>query len=202
MSRSTNVWRRKLWLWLPALTLVVLNVAILSTYRFLLAGQAQLRALRVERAENELLRLEADRAALEDLVNRAERNRQKVDEFYSTWVATESEMLTRVISEVKDLARRAGVESSSFQYPEEDLEDYGLLRRSIAFTVTGRYSELRQFINLIELSDYFLMLEQVQLNDTGQGDSTVRVRLIVSSLFLRSPTPGRVESVEAQESSI
>ena len=201
MSRSTGVWRRRLWLWLPALALVVLNLAVLSTYRFLLAGQAQLRALRVERAESELLRLEADRAALEDLVSRAERNREKVEEFYSTWVASESELLTRVIAEVKDLARRAGVESSSFHYPEEDLEDYGLLRRSIAFTVTGRYSELRQFINLIELSDYFLMLEQVQLNDTGQGDSTVRVRLIVSSLFLRGPAPSPDESIAVGEAS-
>lgn len=201
MSRSTNVWRRRLWLWLPALALVVLNVVVLSTYRFLLAGQAQLRALRVERAESELIRLEADRAALEDLVHRAERNREKVAEFYSTWVATESELLTRVIAEVKDLARRAGVESSSFHYPEEDLEDYGLLRRSIAFTVTGRYSELRQFINLIELSDYFLMLEQVQLNDTGQGDSTVRVRLIVSSLFLRDSAPSADESIAVEEAS-
>jgi len=201
MSRSTNVWRRRLWLWLPALALVVLNVVVLSTYRFLLAGQAQLRALRVEGAESELLRLQADRAALEDLVHRAERNREKVSEFYSTWVATESELLTRVIAEVKDLARRAGVESSSFHYPEEDLEDYGLLRRSIAFTVTGRYSELRQFINLIELSDYFLMLEQVQLNDTGQGDSTVRVRLIVSSLFLRDSVPSADESIAVEEAS-
>ena len=201
MSRSTNVWRRRLWLWLPALALVVLNVAFLSTYRFLLAGQAQLRASRVERAEKELLRLEADQAALEDLVYRAERNREKVEEFYSSWVATESEMLTQVIAEVKDLARRAGVESSSFQYPEEDLEDYELLRRSIAFTVTGRYSELRQFINLIELSDYFLMLEQVQLNDTGQGDSTVRVRLVVSSLFLRDRPSSPGDSGAAEESS-
>ncbi len=187
MSSSTSVWRRKLWIWLPAFVLVILNLAFLSTYRFLLAGQAQLRVFRVERAEKELVSLETDQAALEDLVLRAKINRERVDEFYSRWVATESERLTQVISEVKNLAQRAGVQSSSFNYPEEDLEDYGLLRRSIAFSVSGSYNQLRQFVNLIELSDHFLMLEDVRLNESGQGNSTIRVRLRVSSLFLRDP---------------
>ena len=185
MSSSTSVWRHKLWTWLPAFVLVILNLAFLSTYRFLLAGQAQLRVFRVERAEKELVSLEADQAALEDLVQRAQINRGRVDEFYSRWVATESERLTQVISEVKNLAQRAGVQSSAFNYPEEDLEDYGLLRRSIVFSVSGGYNQLRQFVNLVELSDYFLMLEDVRLNESGQGNSTIRVRLKISALFLR-----------------
>jgi Tfp pilus assembly protein PilO len=187
MSSSTSVWRRKLWIWLPAFVLVILNLAFLSTYRFLLAGQAQLRVFRVERAEKELVSLEADQAALEDLLQRAKVNRERVGDFYSRWIASESERLTQVISEVKNLAQRAGVQSSSFNYPEEDLADYGLLRRSIAFSVSGSYSQLRQFVNLIELSDHFLMLEDVRLNESGQGNSTIRVRLRVSSLFLHEP---------------
>lgn len=193
MSSNSSAWRRRLWIWLPALVLVALNLAFLSTYRFLLAGQAQLRVFRVERAEKELIDLEADQATLEDLVHRAQLNRDRVEEFYSRWLATESERLTQVISEVKNLAQRAGVESSSFNYPEEDLEDYGLLRRSIAFSVSGSYNQLRQFVNLIELSDYFLMLEDVRLNESGRGNSTIRVRLKVSSLYLREPPSAPAE---------
>ena len=189
MTRLLGVWRRRLWVWLPALVIVILNLAFLSTYRFLLAGQAQLRSMRVERAEEELIGYEADRAELRDLLQRAKLNRDRLDEFYARWLASESERLTRVIGEVRDLAQRAGVEPSTFNYPEEDLQDYGLLRRSIAFSVRGSYLQLRTFINLIELSDYFLMLEDVQLSEQGQGDSVVRVNLKVSSLFLREPQP-------------
>lgn len=187
MNRANGIWRRRIWLWLPALLLVILNLAVLSTYRFLLAGQAQLRSMRVERIEKEVIAYEADLAALEALVTRAKMNRERVGEFYARWIGTEAELLTDVIAEVKELARRAGVESSSFQYPEEELDDFALRRRSIAFTVTGSYGELRQFINLIELSDYFLMLEDVRLNETGHGDSTIRVRLRVSALFRHQP---------------
>lgn len=187
MNRANGIWRRRIWLWLPALLLVILNLAVLSTYRFLLAGQAQLRSMRVERIEKEVIAYEADLAALEALVTRAKMNRERVGEFYARWIGTEAELLTDVIAEVKELARRAGVESSSFQYPEEELDDFALRRRSIAFTVTGSFGELRQFINLIELSDYFLMLEDVRLNETGHGDSTIRVRLRVSALFRHQP---------------
>jgi len=99
---------------------------------------------------------------------------------------------------VKSLAQRAGVEASTFRYPEEDLEDFDLLRRSIAFSVEGSYAQLRQFINFIEVSDHFLMLEDVRLNEVGQGDSTIRVQLSVSSLFLRK-SPQATPEITAPE---
>jgi len=187
MKNGKSVWRKRLWLWLPALVLVILNLVFLSTYRFILAGQAHLRSIRVEKSEQDLLELEADRAALEDVMERALLNRDRVAEFYDRWVASESDRLTEVIAEVKDLARRAGVVSSSFRYPEEDLEDYDLLRRSIEFSVSGDYAQLRRFVNFVEVSDHFLMLEDVQLRDAGQGDATIRVNLKVSALFSRGP---------------
>jgi Tfp pilus assembly protein PilO len=189
MKSPSSVWKRTAWVWLLPLVLMVLNLIFLSTYRFLLAGQAQLRAARVERVEKEVLGFETDRAALEDLVERANLNRGRIDEFYARWVASESDRLTQVIAEVKSLAERAGGESSAFNYPEEDLEDYGLLRRSIAFSVSGSYNQLRQFINFVEVSDHFLMLEDVQLNQAGQDDSSIRVQLKVSSLFHRESAP-------------
>ena len=199
MINGNGVWRRRLWVWLPALALVIVNLVVLSTYRFLLAGQALLRSSRVEKSQEELVSLESDRVALEELLNRAALNRAKVDEFYARWVARESDRLTEVIAEVKDLARRAGVQSSSFRYPEEDLEDFGLVRRSIDFTVTGTYLQLSQFINFIELSDHFLMLEDVRLRDSGQGDSTIRVNLKVSALFLRDSSPLPVETASQDD---
>lgn len=44
MISAQSPWRARLKIWLPALILVVLNLAVLSTYRFLLAGQAQIQA--------------------------------------------------------------------------------------------------------------------------------------------------------------
>ena len=64
MIGSTAAWRRMLKLWLPGLILLIANLAVLSTYRFLLAGQAQMRTTRVERLSAELSELQEYRVEL------------------------------------------------------------------------------------------------------------------------------------------
>ena len=67
--------------------------------------------------------------------------------------------------------------------PEEFLEDYGLTRRSIVFSANGSYQALRRLINFIELSDQFMILEEVRLSEIGQQGVDVRVDFKVSTLF-------------------
>ena len=184
MTSSQGAWRARLKFWLPALILVGLNLAVLSTYRFLLAGQAQIQAGRVERRQARVEELEADRLALEEILTEAKRNRELVDRLYKEWLTPESQRLTAVIAEVKRLAQMAGVEYSSFSYPEKLLEDRGLLKRSLVFSVEGSYPELRSFINLIEVSDLFLILESVRLSGGTRDGPYIRVSMTVSTLFV------------------
>jgi len=190
MMGSRVAWQHMLKLWLPALVLLVINLGILSTYRFLLAGQAQLRSARVQKLSVELQELETRRSALEELMGQAEANRLRIGEFRSGWLSTEAQRLTGVITEVKTLAGRAGVQTSSFQYPAEFLEDYRLNRRSIVFSANGSYQALRRLINFIELSDQFMILEEVRLSETGQQGVDVRVDFRVSTLFTSDVDPG------------
>jgi type IV pilus assembly protein PilO len=185
MISSHGAWRARLRLWLPALILVALNLAFLSTYRFLLAGQAQLQAGRIERRQARVEELEAERLRLEETVTGATRNRERVDRLYKEWLTPESQRLTTVIAEVKKLAQMAGVEYSSFSYPGQLLEEQGLIKRSLVFSVEGSYLELRSFINLLEVSDLFLILESMRLSGGAQEGRTVRVSMTVSTLFVQ-----------------
>ncbi len=190
MISAQSPWRARLKIWLPALILVVLNLGVLSTYRFLLAGQAQIQAGRVERRQARVAELEAERLVLEETVTDVKRNRELVDRLYEGWLTPESERLTAVIGEVKGLAQAAGVEYSSFSYPDQLLEEEGLVKRSLVFTVEGTYLELRSFINLIEVSDLFLILESIRLTGGSREGPQVRVSMTVSTLFvLDGPDP-------------
>ena len=190
MISAQSPWRARLKIWLPALILVVLNLGVLSTYRFLLAGQAQIQAGRVERRQARVAELEAERLVLEETVTDVKRNRELVDRLYEGWLTPESERLTAVIGEVRGLAQAAGVEYSSFSYPDQLLEEEALVKRSLIFTVEGTYLELRSFINLIEVSDLFLILESVRLTGGSREGPQVRVSVTVSTLFvLDGPDP-------------
>ena len=187
MIGSAAAWRRMVKIWLPGLILLVFNLAILSTYRVLLAGQTQISASRVDRMSQDLEELESYRSALEEVIDRAETNRARMDEFYSGWLSSEADRLTQVIGEVKSMAQQSGVKTSGLRYPEEVIEEVDLVRRRIEFSAEGSYEAMRRFIHSLERSDQFLVLEDIGVNDSGDGSSAIRVRFAVSTLFLGGP---------------
>lgn len=184
MIGSVAAWRRMLKLWLPGLVLLIANMGVLSGYRFLLAGQAQLRSSRVERLSAELAELQTHQQALDEVMAAANLNRLRVEEFYGRWLSSEADRLTQVITEVKRMARVSGVKTSGFRYPNEVLEEFDLVRRSIVFSVEGSYKELRRFVYSLEHSDQFLILEEIGVSDSSNKESDIRVPMRVSTLFL------------------
>jgi hypothetical protein len=173
--------------WLPPLVIFVAALCALLFYRLVIAGEARAGGRQLERRGAEVARLSEERQRLEQLVERLRDNQQRIEEFRAQRLATEAERLTQVIAEVKELARRAGVEPSSVRYPEQKLEGVGLSRRSIVFSVDGDYAGLRRFINFLELSDLFLTLEEVSLSGRSGDSQGLRISLQVSTLFLEAP---------------
>jgi len=94
-----------------------------------------------------------------------------------------------VTAEVLSLARRAGLEPEVLAYPEQEIEDYGLIKRSFVFSVSGTYLELRKFVNLLELSDSFLTLEDASMTQDPKG-SELRMSLRLSTLFAKEGAHG------------
>lgn len=185
MSSHPSIWRRRWARWVPALVLSALNLGLLVFYFAYLAGSAGPRATRISRLTEEVARLTERQGALDATLQRAESNRRRVGEMYAARLGSEAERLTKVISEVRKLARQAGIEPRAVGYPKESLAEFGLVRQSMVFNVTGSYMALRQFVNLLELSDEFLILEEVRVVDAGSGGQNVRLDLRVSTLFQR-----------------
>ena len=181
MSRRLEPWRRRVALWLPALLVFLVALAALLAYPLRFAGRAEVTQEELTAARQELSQLSQRRQRLESRLSDITTTRQAVDHFYQERLSTESARLTRVIAEVKELASRAGLAPQQFSYPSEALEEFGLRRRSFVFQVDGSYSDLRTFVNLLELSDSFLTLEQVGLSGAAAGELSIQLRL--STLF-------------------
>ena len=188
---SQSIWRRHMRGWLPPLLVFLAALGALAFYRLVFASEARAGGRQLKRRAGEVVRLTDERKRLEELVERLRDNQQDVEEFRSQRLATEAERLTRLIAEVKDLARRAGVEPSSVRYPEEAIKGVGLSRRSIVFSVDGTYVGLRRFINFLELSELFLILEEVSLAGRPGDSEALRISLQVSTLFLDEPGSAR-----------
>jgi type IV pilus assembly protein PilO len=186
MTNSGEIWRQRLWVWLPALIFFVANAVAFSIYLGY-AGRVERLESQLESQDKEMTKLTAERKELETLVNRVRTNREQVEQLYSERLAPRSLRLTSVSAEVNDLAGKAGLRPQAISYPEEEIEEYGLVKRSFIFTVDGTYAELRKFINLLELSGSFLTLEGVTLSGGDDQGPELRMDLSLSTLFTREP---------------
>lgn len=181
MSRSA--WRQGLKLWLPPLVFMALAVAFLIAFFVKFADEAQVARTRLDRRTQELELVRSERLRAEAVLEQVQASEEGLAEFYGRRLASESEALTRILAEIKDLCQRAGIPPTAFNYERQTIEGQDLARRTITFAVDGTYVQLRQLINLLELSDSFLILDQISLRGNDVEGSPLRISLRLSTLF-------------------
>lgn len=183
MKSAGEIWRQRLWVWVPALLFFLLNAGAFAVYRLGYADRVQSLESSLEKRREQLAELTAEAKKEEALLDRIRTNQQDRARLYELF-SSRSRRLTAVHAEVRSLARRAGLDPSTFSYGEEEVEAYGLIKRTFSFSVGGTYPELRQFINLLELSPTFLTLEDVTLAERGDAEGPeLRMTLMLSTLF-------------------
>jgi hypothetical protein len=186
---GSELWRGRLRVWVPALIFFVVAAGALGVYRLRFAGEAEVSEQSVGRARRALAELTEDSERLATDIERIRANREMLQTFYGDRLATESERLTRIIAEVKELARRSRMLPLAIQYPDQPIEDFGLRRRAFVFGVEGTYADLRSLLNLLELSESFLALEEVSLVEGSGGGGRLRISLRLSTLFAAEDAP-------------
>jgi Tfp pilus assembly protein PilO len=177
-----QAWREHPWWWGPPLALLAVNLVLLVWFQAVYSGAARNVEQQLERRRAELASLAGVLSEQRDVVERVRTNREEVEAFYSVRLATSQERLTGILREVRRLAETAGLSPSAVNYPEDELEEFGLEKRGVTFGVEGSYVALRRFVNLLELSESFLTLEEVNLSGRAT-EGVLRINLRLSTLF-------------------
>jgi Tfp pilus assembly protein PilO len=185
-----EIWRQRLWVWLPALLFFLLNAGAFAVYKLGYAGRVESLQETLGAQEKTLADLKAKQREAQTMLARVRTNEQQVEQLYADRLSTRSRRLTGVTAEVKELARKAGLEPRSLSYPEEVIEEFGLIKRSFVFTVEGTYVELRKFINLLEVSRSFLSVDEATVASNASEGPELRVDLKISTLFARDEDAG------------
>lgn len=185
MRFSLETWSRNLWIWLLPVLLLAINLLLLTVYQTSFAKRRESLENISERASARMASLKKYRGDLQSFVSKFENQKLAIESIYSQHFATEAERFTSLLREVRQLARQAGLAPDSFSYPKEDLDNEGLVRRNVTFSVSGNYEQVRRLINFLELSDQFVTLEEIELSGDS-GNDRLDIRLSLSSLFVAS----------------
>jgi Tfp pilus assembly protein PilO len=179
-----EIWRQRLWIWVPALLFFLANAGAFAVYKLGYAGRIESLQETLDAQAQTIRKLSGDRKQMETMIARVQTNETQVEQLYIGRLSTRSQRLTKITAEVKDLAHQAGLVPKAINYPEEEIQEYNLIRRSFVFSVEGTYAGLRKFVSLLEGSRSFLTLDEATVVNSAEGPE-LRIDLTLSTLFAR-----------------
>ena len=130
----------------------------------------------VKEREKEVVRKEAYRQALE-------KARDDMKRLAGDVLSTRQRRMIGVQLEVAKLAREFSIALDRVQYQNEQLDNGALERFAIVVPLAGGYSNLRKFIQSVESSDNFLVIERVALG-TGKSMDIVELNITLATYFI------------------
>jgi Tfp pilus assembly protein PilO len=123
-------------------------------------------------------RIETDKA----LVDKMQNARKDKDQFLAKYVADEGLGASTLFEELNRIATEAGVKQLPVTFNKQDIEGSDTFKM---FTVTegyeGSYASLAKFINLVDKSPHFLIIESLNTAAPQQGTGALNVQLKIDT---------------------
>jgi cell division protein FtsB len=167
------IWREK------RIPLAILGVFLLANAVFFFTYRVQyenrLSALEADKhaAEQHVEQLRARRAQTEQQIAMYRKAEAEIATIYNDRWSTLPERFTALINEVKRLETASQLigRSHGFAQSEKDVKEAAGLGTNvvtISFSVQGTYAQVRRLINLLELSDQFVIIDAIGLSGNPQ----------------------------------
>jgi Tfp pilus assembly protein PilO len=122
-------------------------------------------------------------AQLQESVARLQHNRELLARFFSEDLATKQERLVAVQREIHRIAQTYQVQATQLKFTHEAVKGSDLVRMTVNIPLSGGYNNLRQFLNEVERSDLFLIIEAIQLQEGDQGGVMLSLNVRLATYF-------------------
>jgi type IV pilus assembly protein PilO len=139
----------------------------------------------------QLTRAQQQLAASRGLVGKVERARSEGDLFLEKYFTDSEATSAMIYSELDAASRQAGVRMTGAQFDREEIEGsetLQMLTTKVGFE--GNYSNLTKFINLLDKSTRFMIIEDLQASaPQQQGGQALNVTLKIDTFVKETSTP-------------
>ena len=186
------IWREKRVVLIILAILLLANTAFFFTYR--VQYESRLKALddRLQEAQDRLQRARNARIAAQQQIDGYHKVQTDLADVYNQRWATEPERLTALVVEIKKVTAASQLvpRSLSFSESSDGQKGTGTTAVAIHFAVQGTYQQVRRLINLLELSDQFVIIDAISLGGAGEKDQTLTLNIRLKTIFRNVSRPG------------
>jgi type II secretory pathway pseudopilin PulG len=184
------IWREKRILLIVLALILVANTVFFFTYRVQYQNRLDTLDERLAQVQGELDQARDSRIRGEQtLLSYRKVENDVLDVFNERW-ATQPERFTKLFSEVSRLATASSLVPTTYIFAKGDAkrvssgsrrETLGATEVSISFGVKGTYEQVRRMINLLELSQQFVIIEGISLS--AAENQTLSFDLKLKTIF-------------------
>lgn len=119
----------------------------------------------------------ADNTRLERFRTELPADEKQWDEFFTTHFHPSRAGYSAISEDLGDLSRSAGLRSDSISFHQHSPDARGLVQVDISTAIEGDYDSLVQFLNKLEHSDNFYVLDSLALASSTAGKLRLNVQL-------------------------
>ncbi len=185
------IWREKKILLGVLALLLAANLVYFFTYRVQFQARLSDYAGRASQAEAQLEKARASRIASERALSGYRKAQKDVQDVYNNRWSTQVARLAPMITEVKKLAVVSQLVPQTYSFTSTQGTDktgsFGASVVGINFAVQGTYPQVRRLINLLELSQQFVIVDQLGLSSGNEG--VLNMSLHLKTLFRNPEAP-------------
>jgi hypothetical protein len=184
------IWREKRILLIVLGVLLLANTLFFFTYRVQYVSRLQDLDATKEQAQGRLQQARRARITAEQQLAASKKVQNDLQVLYNERWATPMQRLTTLIDEVKKLSAASHLEPPSYAFSSSETKttnvkgSVGTTTVGITYTVQGTYDQVRRLINLLELSDQFVIIDGINLVSNGvAADKTLTLNIRLKTLF-------------------
>ncbi|HEY5609613.1 MAG TPA: hypothetical protein VIL97_00285 [Thermoanaerobaculia bacterium] len=190
------IWREKRLLLSILGGLLVVNLFFFLTYRVQYQERVEALEKRYEESTAKLDDAKRDRIAAERQLTAHRSVIRNTETLYNDQWSTADRRLIPLLLEIRRLADKSQVGMPrSIQYEqavqERESGALGTTSMGISFTIRGTYQEIRRLINLIELSQQFMIIDEIGISDSSSGEGRIQLSIRLKTLFHEPGAPVR-----------
>lgn len=142
----------------------------------------------VQNMSREIQKKTADIDRLRPQHGRVLRGRSNLEVFYNDVLSTKQERLINFQRELREIAQKYNINMEAISYPRETLANK-VTKLSAAMPLAGSYENLRSFLETIERSENFIVIESIQLSNSKEGGVILSLTIVLSTYFVDPDAP-------------
>jgi len=119
----------------------------------------------------------ADNTRLERFRTELPADEKQWDEFFTTHFHPAGAGYSAISEDLGDLSRTAGLRSDTISFHQHSPDARGLVQVDISTAIEGDYDSLVQFLNKLEHSDNFYVLDSLALASSSAGKLRLNMQL-------------------------